>query len=138
MNGTYEYLDTYATIVLTPAQTEAKEALSEVLRIGRLIEDSGDACECSTPDPQIGCEVPHDEMADDLNDAIEECVACALAADPSRTRGEILSEIISRLDRLSRHVDWEELLPPATEREIHEYALRRMQLHGLPKLEIAA
>lgn len=137
MIGHYD-ISTGAVVELSAAQTRAEEARKEVMRVGRLIDDATEVCECGNPDPQIGCCVPHDEHADDLADAMGRCVDVALEADPSRSRGEILSELLVSLERLSRHVAWEEIIPQKMEREIHQYALRRMEVHGLPKLSNAA
>jgi len=129
MNGTWRYL--------TPDESRASNAMSEVLKVGRLIDDSGEVCNCADTSDR-GCSVDHDSMAEDLIAAIEHYVDTTLQVDPTANRGAILSKALESLQRLSRHVEWLEIIPEAMEREIHQHALRRMETHGLPQLSTAA
>lgn len=135
MIGYYD-ISTGAVIELSAAQILAEKAREEVMRVGRLIDEDGDICTCDPlgVNSERGCEALHDEHEADLIAAIERCVTLSLEADPSRSRGEILSDILKSLERLSRHPPWEEIIPQEMEREIHQYALRRMEIHGLPQL----
>jgi len=129
MNGTWRYL--------TQEESRASNAMSEVMKIGRLIDDSGEVCNCADISDR-GCGVPHDSMAEDLIAAIEHYVDATLKVDPTANRGAILSKVLESLQRLSRHIEWLEILPETMEREIHQYALQRMETHGLPQLSTAA
>jgi len=129
MNGTWRYL--------TQEESRASDEMSEVMRVGRLIEDSGEVCNCADTSDR-GCSVDHDSMAEDLIAAIEHCVDMTLQVDPTANRGAILSKVLESLQRLSRHVEWLEIIPETMEREIHQYALQRMKTHGLPQLSAAA